>query len=49
MRDKEVAMAKVSLLIVIIFLICHSIRIVPNTYEMVQTYMDVSSSSSSAN
>ena len=42
LRKREVALAKVSLCIVVIFFICHGIRIVPNTFEMVQTYMAVS-------
>jgi hypothetical protein len=42
LRNREVVLAKVSLCIVVIFFICHGIRIVPNTFEMVQTYMAVS-------
>jgi hypothetical protein len=43
LRKREVTLAKVSLCIVCIFFVCHGIRIVPNTFEMVQTYMAVSS------
>ena len=42
LRKREVILAKVSLCIVLIFLVCHGIRIIPNTFEMVQTYMTVS-------
>jgi len=41
LRNREVVLAKVSICIVVIFFICHGIRIVPNTFEMVQTYMAV--------
>ena len=42
LRKREVILAKVSLCIVVIFFVCHGIRIVPNTWEMVQTYIIVS-------
>ncbi len=42
LRRREVVLAKISLYMVFVFLICHSVKIVPNIYEMVQTYLAVS-------
>ena len=42
LRRREVVLAKISLYMVFVFLICHSVKIVPNVYEMVQTYLTVS-------
>ena len=44
LRRREVVLAKISLYMVFVFLICHSVKIVPNIYEMVQTYLEVSQS-----
>ena len=41
LRRREVVLAKISLYMVFVFLICHSVKIVPNIYEMVQTYLEV--------
>ena len=41
LRKREVVLSKISFYIVFVFLFCHSIRIVPNTYEMVTTYTKV--------
>ena len=41
LRRREVVLAKISLSIVIVFFLCHGIRLFPNTFEMVQTYMEV--------
>ena len=38
-RQREVALARVSIYIVIVFLICHTVRIIPNSFEMVQTFI----------
>ena len=38
LRKREVALAKISLYIVLVFLFCHIIRIIPNAYEMIQSY-----------
>ena len=35
-RRREVNLARVSLYIVVIFLVCHGVRIFPNMFEMVQ-------------
>ena len=35
-RRREVTLARVSLYIVVIFLVCHGVRIFPNMFEMVQ-------------
>ena len=40
-RRRELALAKVSLYIVFVMLLCHSVRLIPNTYEMIQTYTQV--------
>ena len=45
LRRREVVLAKISLYMVFVFLICHSVKIVPNIYEMLQTYLMVSFSS----
>lgn len=42
LRKREVTLSKVSIYIVFVFLFCHSVRIIPNTYEMVFTYIQVS-------
>ena len=42
LRRREVVLAKISLYMVFVFLICHSVKIVPNIYEMLQTYLMVS-------
>lgn len=42
LRRREVVLAKISIYMVFVFLICHSVKIVPNIYEMVQTYLVVS-------
>ena len=42
LRRREVVLAKISLYMVFVFLICHSVKIVPNIYEMAQTYLMVS-------
>lgn len=39
LRKREVTLSKVSIYIVFVFLFCHSVRIIPNTYEMVFTYI----------
>lgn len=41
-RKREVILAKISLYIVFVFLVCHGARLFPNTFEVVQTYMKVS-------
>jgi hypothetical protein len=41
LRKREVALARISIYIVFVFLFCHSVRIVPNTYEMISTYTEV--------
>ena len=41
LRKREVALARISIYIVFVFLLCHSVRIVPNTYEMITTYTEV--------
>ena len=38
-RQREVALARVSIYIVVVFLICHTVRIIPNSFEMVQTFI----------
>ena len=40
-RKREVVLAKISLYIVFVMLICHTVRLIPNTYEMVETYTQV--------
>ncbi|TRY71961.1 hypothetical protein TCAL_14087 [Tigriopus californicus] len=39
-RKREVILAKISLYIVFVFLVCHGARLFPNTFEVVQTYME---------
>lgn len=39
LRKREVALARISLYIVFVFLLCHCIRLIPNTFEMIQTYL----------
>jgi len=38
LRKREVILSRISIYIVFVFLFCHSVRIVPNIYEMVCTY-----------
>ena len=38
LRKKDVRMAKVSLGIVFVFVVCHSIKWVPNIYELSQVF-----------
>ncbi len=42
LRRREVTLARISLYIVFVFFICHTVRLLPNTFEMIQTYMEVS-------
>ncbi len=42
LRHREVVLAKVSLSIVFVFLVCHGVRLIPNIYEMVETYKEAS-------
>ena len=35
-RNRDMALAKVSLAIVLVFIVCHSIKWVPNIYELLQ-------------
>ena len=42
LRKREVILSKISIYIVFVFLFCHSLRIIPNMYEMIQTYTKVS-------
>eukprot|EP00095_Tigriopus_kingsejongensis_P005175 maker-scaffold237_size242172-snap-gene-1.31 protein:Tk05175 transcript:maker-scaffold237_size242172-snap-gene-1.31-mRNA-1 annotation:"fmrfamide receptor" len=37
-RRREVQLSKISIYIVFMFVICHSVRLIPNTYEMAYTY-----------
>ena len=41
LRRREVALAKISLYIVFVMLICHGVRLIPNMYEMIETYTEV--------
>ena len=41
LRKREVILSRISIYIVFVFLFCHSVRIVPNIYEMVCTYTKV--------
>ena len=41
LRKREVVLSKISCYIVFVFLFCHSVRIIPNIYEMVTTYTQV--------
>ena len=38
LRKREVILSRISIYIVFLFLLCHSLRSVPNAYEMVKTY-----------
>ena len=42
LRKREVILSRISIYIVFVFLFCHSVRIVPNIYEMICTYTKVS-------
>ena len=35
-RNREMSLVKISIVIIIIFIVCHSIRWIPNTYELIQ-------------
>ena len=39
LRKREVILSKISIYIVFVFIFCHSLRIIPNVYEMITTYM----------
>jgi hypothetical protein len=41
-NQKEIAMAKVSLTIVIIFIVCHSVKWIPNLYELARKAIQIS-------
>ena len=45
LRKREVVLSRISIYIVFVFLFCHSLRIVPNIYEMICTYTKVSGTS----
>lgn len=49
LRKREVALSKISLYIVFVMLICHGVRLIPNTYEMIETYTQVCTISSNSN
>ena len=38
LRKREVQLSRISVYIVVIIVTCHTIRIVPNTWEIVQTF-----------
>ena len=40
-RKRELVLARISLYIVFVMLLCNSVRLIPNAYEMVQTYTQV--------
>jgi hypothetical protein len=40
LKTDEIILAKVSILITIVFIVCHSIRWIPNIYELVQRIMN---------
>ena len=42
LRKREVILSRISIYIVFVFLFCHSVRIIPNIYEMICTYTKVS-------
>ena len=42
LRRKEVVLAKISLYIVFVMLLCHGVKLLPNAYEMIVTYTAVS-------
>ncbi len=39
LRKREVALSKVSIYIVFVFVFCHSVRLIPNLYELYATYI----------
>ena len=39
LRRREVTLSKVSIYIVFVFVFCHSVRLVPNLYELYATYI----------
>ena len=41
LRKREVILSRISIYIVFVFLFCHSLRIIPNVYEMICTYTKV--------
>jgi hypothetical protein len=41
LRKREVILSRISIYIVFVFLFCHSVRIIPNAYEMISTYTKV--------
>merc|ERR1719499_739678 len=38
LRRREVILSRISIYIAFVFLFCHSVRVVPNAYELVTTY-----------
>ena len=42
LRKREVILSRISFYIVFVFLFCHGVRVVPNTYELITTYTQVS-------
>ena len=44
LRKREVTLSRISIYIAFVFLFCHSIRIIPNSYELISTYTQVSTS-----
>ena len=38
LRRREVVLARISLYIAFVFLLCHIIRLIPNAYEMIQSF-----------
>ena len=43
LRRREVILSRISIYIAFVFLFCHSVRVVPNAYELVTTYTKVCS------
>ena len=43
LRKREVTLSKISIYITFVFLFCHSVRIIPNGYELIYTYTRVTS------
>ena len=41
LRKREVTLSRISIYIAFVFLFCHSIRIIPNIYELITTYTQV--------
>ena len=39
-RKREVQLSRINIYIVVILVLCHSIRILPNTWEIVHTFYD---------